>query len=351
MNNILQQKDTGKESRIPSAASAYGASKRLTALRRAQGALGLIAIVVLAIVLSPRAFDGSIIFLQPANLTDVLRQVSVVGIMALAMTFVILTAGIDLSVGSILAFSTCVLSKLLVEWHPTFGGGYLGHITIAVVAAITACALIGALNGFLVSRLGVPPFIVTLASMIGIRGLAKRVTDNATLDIGFGDDAAAAFARTMGSKLAVIGTFAVLAAIFWVTLVRTVFGRYVRAIGDNEKAARYSGLPIRSVKVSVYTLSGLLAGIAGILYAAQTNQGDPNSGVGYELDVIAAVVIGGTSLSGGKGSLSGTLVGTLIIGVLTNILGLNNVDSNIQMIIKAVIIILAVWVQRPTTAE
>ncbi len=335
---------------LSSGVGSDNSNTRLAIFRQAQGALGLIVIVILAIILSPRAFDGSIIFLQPANLTDVLRQVSVVGIMALAMTFVILTSGIDLSVGSILAFSTCVLSKMLVEWSPP-GVGYLGHISLAISAAILACALLGALNGYLVSRLGVPPFIVTLASMIGIRGLAKRLTNNATLDIGFGDDAAAAFARIVGSKFAVIGTFAVLAAVFYVMLVRTVFGRYVRAIGDNEKAARYSGLPIRAVHISVYTLSGLLAGIAGVLYAAQTNQGDPNSGAGYELDVIAAVVIGGTSLAGGKGSLVGTLVGTLIIGVLTNILGLNNVDSNIQMIIKAVIIILAVWIQKHGKSE
>lgn len=342
MNSLLE-----KENKIT---PAFGAVKRLAVFRRAQGALSVVAMFILAIVLSPRAFDGSIIFLQPGNLTDVLRQVSVVGIMALAMTFVILTAGIDLSVGSILAFSTCVLSKLLVEWSPSTGG-YLVHVSIAIAIAIAACALLGAMNGYLVSRLSVPPFIVTLASMIGIRGLAKRLNNNATLDIGFGDDAAAAFARVMGGKFAVIGTFAALAVIFWLMLSRTVFGRYVRAIGDNEEAARYSGLPIKAVKVSVYTLSGLLAGIAGVLYAAQTNQGDPNSGAGYELDVIAAVVIGGTSIAGGRGSITGTLVGTLIIGVLTNILGLNNVDSNIQMIIKAVIIILAVWAQKHGNSE
>lgn len=313
-------------------------------LHRARGAAGLIGIVVLAIILSPRAFDGSIIFLQGGNLTDVLRQMSVVGVMALAMTFVILTSGIDLSVGSILALSTSVLAKVLTDWSPTIGYG--GHIALAVLAAVAAATLMGTINGFVISTLAVPPFIVTLATMIGIRGLAKWLTNNATLNIGFGDDAAALFADVAGSKWLGIGALAVLSAIFWLVLTRTIFGRYVRAVGDNEQAARYTGLPIRAVKVWVYALSGLMAGVAGALYAAQANQGDPNAGVSYELDVIAAVVIGGASLAGGRGSIAGTIVGILIMGVLTNILGLNNVDSNVQMMIKAVIIILAVWVQR-----
>jgi ribose transport system permease protein len=136
------------------------------------------------------------------------------------------------------------------------------------------------------------------------------------------------------------------AAVFWTLLDRTVFGRHVRAIGDNEKAAEYTGLPIRATKIWVYSLTGLLSGIAGVLYAAENHQGNPNAGMAYELDAIAAVVIGGTRLSGGKGTISGTIVGTLIMGVLTNMLRLNNVDSNVEMMIKAVIIVLAVAVQR-----
>lgn len=318
-------------------------------LSRLQSVVGLILVVMVSIALSPRALDGSLIFLQVGNLTDVLRQMSVVGVMALGMTFVILTAGIDLSVGSILALSTCVLAKLLTQWQP--GMEYGWHIAIAATAAIGAATLVGSANGYLISRLGVPPFIVTLAAMIGIRGLAKGLSRNATMDIGFGRDAAAVFARALGDKTVVIMVFVTLAAVFWVLLTRTVFGRYVRAIGSNEQAARYSGLPIRQVKVWAYALMGFLSGVAGVLYAAQTNQGDPNAGSGYELDVIAAVVIGGTSLAGGKGSIAGTIVGTMIMGVLTNILGLNNVDSNVQMMIKAVIIILAVWVQKQRKAD
>jgi ribose transport system permease protein len=308
-------------------------------LRRAQSIIGLVGILLISIILNGRTF------LDPGNLTDVLREMSIIGIMALAMTFVILTAGIDLSVGSILALSTCVLAQVLVKWHAEIGFGT--RIALAILAAVGISGLAGALNGFLIASLRVPPFIVTLASMIGIRGLAKWLSKNATTDIGFGEaDAAARFAEIFGSKPVMIGTFVGLAAMFWLLLRRTVFGRYVRAIGDNEKAALYSGLPITSVKIAVYTLSGMLAGIAGVLHAARGHQSNPNAGMGYELDVIAAVVIGGTSLAGGRGSIAGTVIGTLIMGVLTNLLGLQNVDDNVKMMIKAVIIILAVWAQR-----
>jgi ribose transport system permease protein len=182
--------------------------------------------------------------------------------------------------------------------------------------------------------------------MIGIRGLAKWLSGNANIDIGFGRDVAASFAEGFRQKPVVIGAYCALAAIFWIVLSRTVFGRYVRAVGDNEKAGLYSGLPIRRVKIWVYSLSGLLSGFAGVLYAAENHQGNPNAGVAYELDAIAAVVIGGTRLAGGKGSIAGTMIGTLTIGVLTNMLRLNNVDSNVEMMVKAVMIVLAVAVQR-----
>ncbi len=206
--------------------------------------------------------------------------------------------------------------------------------------------LLGALNGFLVGRLRVQPFIVTLASMIGVRGLAKWLTGNENIDIGFGDDVAAQFAGVFREKAIVIGSYLSAAAVFWVLLSRTVFGRHVRAIGDNPTAAVYAGLPILRTQLWVYALTGLLAGLAGVLYAAENHQGNPNAGVSYELDAIAAVVIGGTRLSGGQGTLVGTIIGTIIMGVLTNLLRLNNVDSNVEMMIKAVIIVLAVAIQR-----
>jgi ribose transport system permease protein len=299
----------------------------------------LCALIALAVLISPLAGDGSRIFLQPGNLTDILRQISLIGILSLSMTLVILTGGIDLSVGSLLALSTSLTAMWLTR-------GYTHSMVLAIAVAVLACTLAGALNGVVIAFTGMQPFIVTLASMIGIRGLAKWLTSNQNIDIGFGHDLAAEFAAIFRQKALVIGSYVASAAIFWTLLARTVFGRHVRAIGDNEKASRYAGLPVRRTKVWVYALSGLLSGFAGVLYAAENHQGNPNAGVAYELDAIAAVVIGGTRLSGGKGSISGTIVGTLIMGVLTNMLRLNNVDSNVEMMIKAVIIVLAVAVQR-----
>jgi len=318
-------------------------------LRNLQSLAGFAGILVLAVAFSPRAADGSRIFLEAGNLTDILRQVSLIGMIALAMTYVILTAGIDLSVGSILALSTSITAMVLTRGNPA--GGYAPRILWAIAAALVVSAAVGALNGAVIALLEMQPFIVTLASMIGIRGLAKWLTRNENIDIGFGRDVAAVFAGIFWRKSVVIGSFAALAVVFGVVLARTVFGRYVRAIGDNEKAARYTGLPIRRVKVWVYALCGLVSGFAGVLYTAENHQGNPNAGVAYELDAIAAVVIGGTRLAGGSGSIAGTIVGTLTIGVLTNMLRLNNVDSNIEMMIKAVIIVLAVAAQRQPTNE
>ena len=320
-----------------------------TPLREAKSLLALAAIVLLAILISPSAADGSRIFLQAGNLTDILRQISLIGIISLSMTLVILTGGIDLSVGSILALSTALVAMAVTR--EAASTNYFPRILLAIAAAAAAGGIAGAANGAVIAGMDIQPFIVTLASMIGIRGLAKWLTHNANIDIGFGQDAAARFAAVFRQKPLVIGSYAALAAVFWVISTRTVFGRHVRAIGDNQTAARYAGLPIERVKIVVYALSGLLAGYAGVLYAAENHQGNPNAGVAYELDAIAAVVIGGTRLSGGKGSIAGTIVGTLIMGVLTNMLRLGNVDSNVEMMVKAVIIVLAVAAQRQRRAD
>jgi ribose transport system permease protein len=320
--------------------------KRISAQNRdvlkSVGALA--GICVFAVLLSPRAGDGSYIFLQLGNLTDILRQVSIVGIISLAMNFVILTGGIDLSVGSMLALSTTVVALVLTKWQP--GLRDASEIALGVLAALAVSTASGAFSGAVIAIFDVQPFVVTLAGMIGIRGLAKWLSSNANVDVGFGQDVASTFAAIFRGKAVTIACYAVLAALLAALLGRTVFGRYVRAVGDNERAALYAGLPVRAVKLWVYSLSGLLSGIAGVLYAAENHQGNPNAGVGYELDAIAAVVIGGTQLSGGKGTILGTIVGTLMIGVLTNMLRLNNVDSNVEMMIKGGIIVLAVAVQK-----
>lgn len=326
---------------------------RLTAFWRAssgerrdvlQSLAALVAVIILAVLISPIAFDGTRIFLELGNLTDILRQVAIVGIISLSMTFVILTGGIDLSVGSILALSTSVVAMTLTRWTPSLG--YTLGILLAIALTLVVAGAVGAVTGGIIAAFDVQPFVVTLAGMIGIRGLAKWLSGNANTDIGFGTDTASVFAEIFRGKAVIIACYAALAIILGLVLSRTVFGRHVRAIGDNERAARYAGLPIRRVKIIVYSLSGLLSGVAGILYAAENHQGNPNSGVAYELDAIAAVVIGGTRLSGGRGSIAGTIIGTLMVGVLTNMLRLNNVDSNVEMMVKAAIIILAVAVQK-----
>jgi ribose transport system permease protein len=309
-----------------------------------QALIALVIIVIVAAFVSPSTADGSRIFLQAGNLTDILRQVSIIGIISLGMTFVILTGGIDLSVGSVLALSTGLVAILLTRWWPDSPAPL--HMALAIGLSIVACGAVGITNGAIVARLGVQPFIVTLASMIGIRGFAKWLTGNENIDIGFGEDVAARFAAIFHVKGLVIGCYVVCATVAVALLSKTVFGRQVRAIGDNPTAARYAGLPIVRTQLWVYALAGALAGLAGVLYAAENHQGNPNAGVAYELDAIAAVVIGGTRLSGGQGTVGGTIVGTLIMGVLTNVLRLSNVDSNVEMMVKAIIIVLAVAIQK-----
>ena len=296
-------------------------------------------------MISPTAADGSRIFLQAGNLTDILRQVSLIGIISLAMTFVILTGGIDLSVGSILALSTSLVAMMFTRR------------VAAGLRASHSAGDPGRGGGLRAGRraerrgdraAGIQPFIVTLATMIGMRGLAKWLTGNENIDIGFGQDLAAAVRRLCSARRRSSSARTRRSRrLFWVVLARTVFGRHVRAIGDNEKAGavRRPADPARPRSGST-RCPGLLSGFAGVLYAAENHQGNPNAGVAYELDAIAAVVIGGTRLSGGKGRFPEPSSATLIMGVLTNMLRLNNVDSNVEMMIKAVIIVLAVAVQR-----
>jgi ribose transport system permease protein len=307
---------------------------------------GLALIFFVAILLSPRAHDNnSIIFLSEANLTDIVRQVSENGIIAIGMTFVILTGGIDLSVGSMLALSSTFAAKLLMQW--TTQGNWTGHIAVIIVFTLMLAAIIGAFMGFAISKLKVQPFIITLAGMIGLRGLARFLTDNANVDIGFGKDITAAFCNAISQKGVVMLTFALLAVIFSIILSRTVFGLQVRSIGDNPTASRYAGLPVTRTLIATYAICGFLVGIAGVIHAAQNHQGNPNDGVGYELDAIAAVVIGGTNMSGGKGSIFGTIIGVFILGVITNMFRLKGVDINVEMMCKSVIIVIAVWLQMP----
>ena len=304
----------------------------------------VLAIFLGAVVASPRAWDGGIIFFDPANLTDALRALVPVAITALAMTLVILTGGIDLSVGAILALSGVVTARLLTDWQPSLPSTQ--HIAAAIGAGVLVGLLAGCLNGLLISWLKIQAFIVTLASMIGIRGFALWTANNERIGLGVGHDVPGQFGEWFSRKGVMVGTWLILGVLFALLLNRTVFGRHLRALGDNGPAASLAGLPIEMIQIAVYGLSGLLAGIAGVLLAARTTTGDPNAGVALELDAIAVVVIGGASLSGGRGGIYGTVCGALIIGMVTNILGLRNVGSNAQLMLKAVIIVLAVAAQR-----
>lgn len=306
--------------------------------------IGLILVLILGVSLSPRGAGGSVVFLSPGNLTDILLQQGEIGIIALAMTLVVIAGGIDLSVGSVLAFSASLAGIMLVRWSPDCPTGV--QIAATVVAVLCLGGVIGAVNGAIITRLRLQPFVMTLAAMIGVRGLTKWMTGNTNIDFGFDAAASARFSDIFSRKPLILAVWAVLAVAAHLVLSRTVFGRYLRAIGENEKAAAFTGLPIRAARTITYILCGAAAALAGLVHAARSHQGNPNDGVAYELDVIAAVVIGGTALSGGQGTILGTVTGTLVLGVLTNVLRLRMVDSNVELMVKAVIIIVAVWLQR-----
>jgi ribose transport system permease protein len=287
---------------------------------------------------------GNLIFLTPGNLTDLLRTMAPEAVMGFAMTMVIITAGIDLSVGSTVGLTGIIVAMLLQRWQP--GLNIPIHIAIAILLTLLAGAFVGAIQGLIIANFKIQPFIVTLAGMRGLRGLTRWLVNNERVGLGLGDDVAGRFGDWFSSKGFMLGSFLVTAIIFGILLHKTVFGRFVRAVGDNAQAARYAGLPIKSIQVAVYTLMGMMAGFAGILMAARITCGDPNSGSSMELKVISVAAIGGTSLTGGVGTIHGTVIGALIVGILTNILGLNNVDFNIQRVIMAVIILLAVASQQ-----
>jgi ribose transport system permease protein len=303
---------------------------------------GLLAVFLLACIVSPRRHDA-ILFLDLGNLTDILRQSSEKGILAVGMTFAIVSGGIDLSVGSLLALSATASALLLMQ-HGTSAP------VILALALVTGAGL-GALNGGIIARVRMQPFIVTLATMSAARGLARFLSGGAGVPLAFGPGAGDPAFQVLGGRLSAY--LPIPALIFVLTiaaghilLAHTSFGRHVFAIGGSEEAARLSGIRVEWSKVLVYSISGCLSALAGVIHCAQLEQGNPNDGVAYELDAIASVVIGGTSLAGGSGSVIGTMAGALIIGILNNVMGLNNVDSNLQLILKGVIIVGAVWLQR-----
>ncbi|MDR3077952.1 MAG: ABC transporter permease [Planctomycetota bacterium] len=278
--------------------------------------------------------------ISPRNLVLVVKQASINGILAMGMMFVIISGGIDLSVGSILAVSGVAAAMFA---HP---GEY--HLAVPILAAMGVGLAMGVMNGVIVAFGGLPPFIATLGMLTMGRGLALILSRGVPIydisrpfeNLAGGFFPSADFPYRV-PILAVYFAAAVAAGAF--ILAKTVYGRHVYAVGGNEMSARVSGINVAGVKLSVYAISGLLAGIAGLLLASRIVSGNPNSGSGYELDAIAAVTIGGVSLSGGAGRWHGAMVGTLFIAVMGNGLDLLGMPSNLQLVIKGAIIIAAVF--------
>ncbi len=283
-------------------------------------------------------------FVRTGNLVSILKQTAVNGILAMGMTFVIISGGIDLSVGSTVGLTgvvTCMLA------HPAVAGEIDGPgqfpLILAVLAPLVVGALIGAFNGIGIAYGNIPPFIVTLGTMTIVRGLALIVSGGSPVF-----DVTANFERIASLKLGEIPILAVylaiIVAICAFILQKTVFGRRVYAMGGNQVAAEVSGIRVNRLRVMVYAIAGLLAGFCGLLVASRTITGAPTAGQSYEMDAIAAVVIGGVSMSGGTGKWHGVVIGSLILAVIANGLDIMRVDSNWQPVIKGIIIILAVWI-------
>ena len=300
-------------------------------MREAGVAIALVLILIFFSIFAPY-------FATPENFLKIFVQIAINTVLAAGMTFVILIGGIDLSVGSLLALCSVVGATIMIDprFSPTEA------IILATLAAMGTGAILGAVNGWVCEKWKLPSFIVTLGMLNVASGLARVVSDNSTitgLPQAFVDFGNLIFWGVLPSIFLVA---IVIVLIGWFVLRYTVFGRFVFAIGTNEEAVRLSGHTPRKYKIAVFTISGLTAGIAAMVYLLRLNVGSPVAGVGYELNAIAAVIIGGTSLSGGKGSIIGTLVGACILQVLSTGLQLMGADDNIKPIVIGTVIVLAV---------
>src|SRR5690606_20617934 len=274
-------------------------------------------------------------FLQPSNLLTQGRLMVEVGLIALPMTFIIITGGIDLSVGSILGLTAIMLG---------YGWETLGMpLELAIVFALGVSALAGFVNGWFIVRVGVPPLIMTLAALALYRGLAQGISEGRSVR----GDPEWFYALGQGDFLGLptqIWLLIIGVAISAIVLARTTFGRTLYAIGNNEKGARFSGLPVDRVKLAIYTFSGLMAGLGGWIFVSRVTTTRSDMGSGLELDVIAAVVLGGTSIFGGSGSIIGTVIGMVLIQLLKNGLALNGVTADATIIVIGLVLIFAILV-------
>ena len=280
-------------------------------------------------------------FLKTSNLLNVANQIAVIAILAIGMTLVIITAGIDLSVGSLIAVSAVLATWVIREW---FGGdeATVGGMIASCGLAIVACSALGLFSGSMIAFFGVPPFVATLGMMMVGSGLAYMLSSGLSIYqlpqsfdwLGRGDD--------LGGIPNAVVLMGVLYLLAHITMSRTTLGRYIYAVGGNPEAARLSGVPVKKILLWVYASCGALAGLGGVIMASQFKSGDPKYGLMYELYVIAAVVVGGTSLSGGRGKVFGTLIGAFIIAVIQNGMNLTGVQSYTQKVVLGIVLLLAV---------
>lgn len=307
------------------------AVKRSNLIRKLGPLLALVLLMAIVTIMNPN-------FIQPSNLLNLLRQVSVNGLIAFGMTFVIITGGIDLSVGSMLALSSALTAGIMASGL---------NPVLAIFLGLVFGAVFGVVNGLFVAKGNMAPFIVTLASMTIYRGLTLVFTNGNPIT-GFGDSFAFQFlgrGYLFGIPFPVILMFVAYVVLF-VLLHKMTFGRKTFAIGGNETAAHIAGIKSDRIKIAIYSLSGLMSALAGLILTSRLNSAQPTAGQSYELDAIAAVVLGGTSLAGGRGRIFGTLIGALVIGTLNNGLNLLGVSSFYQQVVKGIVILIAVFIDR-----
>ena len=320
--------------------------KRVSSMPATRALAALVLVLAIGCIFNA---DGA--FFKVGTHRDALRQASVFGILACGLTLVIISGGIDLAVGSVLALVAVLFSLMTIHW----GWPALLSIPLGLIAGI----LCGGISGMLTASLNIQPFIATLAMMVLARGLAKTISGGKKIStiVQMPDGSYHQVPvpgifnlidrRALGENIAVVTLiFVFFAFVAWLALSRHFLGRQLYAIGGNEEAARLSGVPVKLTKMFAYAASGLLAGVAGMCQAAQEQQGDPETGIGYELTAIAIVVIGGTTLSGGRGGIGLTLLGTLTIGYLEKILSINAVPEASRLMLTGAIIVIAVLAQR-----
>ncbi|NLP82928.1 ABC transporter permease [Microbacterium sp. CFH 90308] len=296
--------------------------------------LALLVLVVVGAVTAPDTFTSV------SNILTILRQASIIGVISIGMTLVIIAGGIDLSVGSVMGLASVVAALAAIQDLAD-----QLHWIVMVVIALAVGIGAGLINGIVIAYGKVVAFMATLAMLVAARGLAEILANRRTLQVGDRDFITFMNLDIIGVDM-LIWIFAIVAALGWVILNRTTFGRRTIAIGGNREAARLAGINVKRHTMWLYAISGLCAGIAGVMILGRTTAGSSTNGTLYELDAIAAVVVGGTLLIGGRGTITGTVFGVLIFATLTNVFVQNNLSSSVQAVVKGVIIVVAVLLQQ-----